>query len=400
MFARKLTLEEHWRANLCMAAAFEYPFEWNKENENAPEVDPDAEWYGAFPAEDQPPVSTLIINRKEVRFDGHILKMGGVGGVATLPAHRRGGAIRACMGAALRDLYDEGYALSHLYPFSTSFYRQFGFAPVGGQSAIWRVRLKDLQRLPKARGTVCQLFPGDDLSPLLDIYNRAYGDTNFSCLRGTFDKNLEGGKPLKETRWIFVWSDEDGTPGGFLVGTRDKDTLHCVPDFSAKDAFLFTNVHALIGLLDFVRTAFIANFEAIQFTVPAHLELTGVLPELSGMECRAVLNGMARAVNAEKLLQCCHCQGEGQLILKVSDDILPENNGTFALRFAPGMENQVERVDSAPDIALDVGNLAVLLGGARTTDSIAMTPDITVYRDTPVIGQILYRKPCHILDLF
>lgn len=392
--------EEYWRASLCMSVAFEYAFDWEKEKTKAPKPDPLAEWYGAFLNEEEPPVGAMIINRREVRFDGHVLKMGGVGGVATLPANRRGGAIRACMETALRDLYREGYALSHLYPFSTAYYRQFGFAPAGGQSAVWRVKLKDLRGLPEVRGSVRQLFPGDDLSVLKEIYDRAYADINFSCLRQTFDKRLEGNKPLQEKRWIFVWSDESGTPGAFLVGSRDKDTLHCTPDFSAGDAFLFTNIQSLLGLLNFVRTAFIANFEAIQFTVPAHLEMTALLPEQSGMECRSVLNGMARAVNVETLLQSCLCQGEGHLTLRVSDAILPENNDTFALHFAPGQQNRVERTAAAPDISLDVGNLSVLLGGARTTGSIALTPDITLHHSTPAIGQVFYRKPCHILDLF
>lgn len=400
MFARKLQPEEYWRASLNMAVAFEYPFEFEKEKAKAPEPTPREAWYGAFPQGEQTPAAALIINRREVRFDGHILKMGGVGGVATLPAHRRGGAIRACIGTALRDLYDEGYALSHLYPFSTSFYRQFGYACAGGQSVIWRVKLKNLRGLPDVGGTVRQIFPGDDLSVLKDIYDRAYADVNFSCLRETFDKELEGEKPLNNKRWIFVWYDGTGTPGGFLVGTRDKDTLHCSHDFASGDAMIYTDVRALLGLLNFVRTAYIANFEAVQFVAPAHANLYGLIPEHSEKDCWPVMDGMARAVNVEKLLQCCRCRGEGQLVLKVSDTILPENNDTFALHFAPGAENQVERTGAEADISLDVGNLAVLLGGARDTASLAWTPDITVHRQTPAIGQVFYRKPCHIMDLF
>ena len=401
MFARRLRPDEYWRAGLNMAVAFEMPFAFEKEREKSgtAERSPDEELYGAFLSEGEPPAASLVMNRKEARFDGHILKMAGVGGVATLPAHRRGGAIRACMETSLREMYGEGYALSHLYPFSTAYYRQFGFAPAG-QSVRWTVRLKDLRGLPDAGGTVRQLLPGDDLSPLLDIYDRAYSNVNFSCLRKVFDKDLEGDKPLGDKRWIFLWSDGNGAPEGFLVGVRDGDTLRCFPDFSARGEFLFANARALTGLLNFVRTAFLSNFESIQFSVPAHIDLTALLPELSGMDCRPVLNGMARAVNVETLLKCCRCRGEGRLVLEVSDPIIPENSGTFALEFAPGAENRVERTGGSPDISLDVGDLAVLLGGARHTDSIALTPGVAVRRETPAIGQVFYRKPCHVLDLY
>ncbi len=399
MFARKLTPQEYWRAGLNMAVAFESGFEYQKEQEKAREEDPKEDLYGAFLQEGEPPVASLVMNKKEVRFDGHVVRMGGVGGVATLPAHRRGGAIRACMEASLRDLYREGYALSHLYPFSTGYYRQFGFAPAG-QSVRWTVKLQDLRGLPEVGGSVRQLFPGDDLSPLLDVYNKMYGDVNFSCLREAFDKELEGDKPLAAKRWIFVWYDEAGVPGGFLVGARVKEALHCCPTFPSKDAFLFTDVRALIGLLNFVRTAFLANFEEIQLMVPAHVDLCALLPEISGMDCRPALNGMARAVNVEALLRLCRCKGEGEVKVKVSDGVIPENNGTFRLAFAPGRKNQVARTESAPDVELDVGSLAVLLGGARGTESIALTPDITVRNPSAPLEAVFYRKPCHVLDLF
>lgn len=401
MFARKLQPSEFWEARRAMAVAFEGAFEQEKELEKAKtdQADPKEDLYGASLTEGGPLVGSIVINNKISRFDRHTVKMGGVGGVATLPAHRRGGAIRACMELALRDMYQNGYALSHLYPFSTGYYRQFGFAPAS-QSMGWAVKLQELKRLPDVGGRVRQLFPGDDLSPLLDIYNKMYGGINFSCLREVFDKDLEGDKPMTVPRWIFLWQDDSGIPGGFLIGSRDKDSLACYTDFSRKNGLVFASPQALIGLLRFVCTAFIANFEDIRFSVPAHMDLTCLLPEVSGMSCKPVLNGMARAVNAEALLRLCRCKGQGNIAIKVEDNILPENRGTFWLRFAPGQENQVERTENAPDVAMDVGNLAVLLGGARDTSSIGMTSDIKVFNPEAPLDSVFYRKPCHVLDLF
>lgn len=401
MVARKLRPSEFWEARRAMAVAFEGMFDQEKELEKAKtdKEDPKEDLYGASLTEGGPLAGSIVINNKASRFDGHTVKMGGVGGVATLPAQRRGGAIRACMELALREMYDNGFALSHLYPFSTAYYRQFGFAPAG-QSICWKVKLSDLKRLPDAGGAVRQLFPGDDLSPLLDIYNKMYGNTNFSCLRDTFDKDLEGDKPLAAKRWIFLWEDSKGVPGGFMVCSRAGSSLECCPNFGSANAFLFTDATALIGLLNFVHTSFIANFEDISFSVPAHIDLTALLPELSSMDYKPALNGMARAVNVELLLKLCRCKGEGRLVLKVIDKILPENNDTFALSFAPGRENQVERTAEAPDVTLDVGDLSVLLGGARDTSSLAFSPGITISNPAAPLEQVFYRKPCHVLDLF
>ena len=75
------------------------------------------------------------------------------------------------------------------------------------------------------------------------------------------------------------------------------------PNFGLPNALLFTDARGLIGLLSFVYSSFIANFESIEFSVPGHMDLTALLPELSSMEYIPVLNGMARAVNAETLLK-------------------------------------------------------------------------------------------------
>lgn len=401
MFARKLQPGEFWQARRTMAIAFEYGFEQEKELEKSQtdKADPKEDLYGASLTEGGPLVGSIVINNKVSRFDGHTVKMGGVGGVATLPANRRGGAIRACMELALREMYDNGFVLSHLYPFSTAYYRQFGFAPAA-QGFRWKVKLADLKRLPGVGGTVRQLFPGDDLSPLLDIYNQMYGDINFSCLREVFDKDLEGDKPLASKRWIFLWQDDEGKPSGLMVCSRMGNSLICYPNFGLPNAFLFTDTTALIGLLNFVHTSFIANFEDIQFSIPAHMDLTALLPELSDMEYKPVLNGMARAVNVEALLKLCRCRGEGRLVMKVTDNILPENHDTFALSFAPNVENQVERTAGAPDITLDAGDLSVLLGGARDTASLAFTPGITVANPAAPLEQVFYRKPCYIMDLY
>lgn len=401
MFARKLQPHEYWQARRIMAVAFEGVFEQEKELEKSKtdKEDPKEDLYGASLTEGGELAGSIVINNKLSRFDGHTVKMGGVGGVATLPPNRRGGAIRACMELALRDMYDKGYALSHLYPFSTAYYSQFGFAPAA-QAHSWKVKLTDLKRLPNVGGSVRQLFPGDDLSPLLDIYNGMYGDINFSCLREAFDKDLEGDKPLSGKRWIFLWQDDSGRPGGFMVCSRVGSSLVCYPNFGLPNALLFTDVTALIGLLNFVYASFLSNFEAINFVVPAHMDLTALLPELSSMEYTPVLNGMARAVNAEMLLKLCKCRGEGSLVIRVTDNILPENNDTFALSFAPGRENLVERTSEVPDITMDVGNLSVLLGGARDTVSLGLSPDILLARPIDFYEGVFYRKPCHVLDLF
>ncbi|RKR90973.1 putative acetyltransferase [Micromonospora pisi] len=64
--------------------------------------------------------------RQNVR--GTVLPMAGVSGVATHPLARRQGHVRTLLTQLLGEMRDEGYAVSALYPFRSSFYARFGFA--------------------------------------------------------------------------------------------------------------------------------------------------------------------------------------------------------------------------------------------------------------------------------
>lgn len=402
MIARKLEPQELYYSRRNMAVAFEGEFDFAAEREKAATQPPDPaeDHYGAFPDGASEPAASLVINKLPARFDGHDVMLGGVGGVATLPAFRRGGAIRVCVEASHRDLYRAGFAFAALYPFSTRYYSQFGYA-AGAQARRWRVCLRDLAGLPDVGGRVRQLFPGDDLAPLTEIYNAVYGGVNLSVRRERYAPSLEKENFLSQKRSVFVWEDGAGRPRAFLVGSRQGEDLLCWPDFPRKsDGLLFADLQALTGLLRFVYTAFLANFTAIEFIAPSHIDLAAFLPELAGMNCQAVLNGMIRVIDVKQALSLCRCQGAGELALAVEDPLIPENNGTFRLAFGPGRENQVSRTEDAPDLALGAGALAQLLAGCQGAGDLPWMPGVRVIRPEAPLERVFYRKPCHILDLF
>jgi predicted acetyltransferase len=63
-----------------------------------------------------------------INVRGSVLPMGGVGGVASMPAGRRGGHVRALMTRAFEQMREDGLPVSTLYPFRESFYERLGYA--------------------------------------------------------------------------------------------------------------------------------------------------------------------------------------------------------------------------------------------------------------------------------
>lgn len=81
--------------------------------------------FGAFEGEDM--VAGLSVTYYPVRLFGRTVLMGGVGGVATQPEHRRHRHVAKLLEVALEHMRKRGVLVSMLYPFKYSFYRKYGW---------------------------------------------------------------------------------------------------------------------------------------------------------------------------------------------------------------------------------------------------------------------------------
>ena len=412
MIARLLKPEESWRWNQLMAAAFEWDFDLEKARAEAAREKTEEELreqarnrcFGAL--SDDGKILYGCVNSREYtcRFDGGAYKLGGIGGVSTLPPYRHNGAIRASLSASLRDMYENGFTFSYLYPFSTQYYRKFGYE-VGAEARRWVMPLADIR--PKdVGGTIEQIFPGDDFSPLLEIYDACFADCNMSAVRDRYDAGLEKAKLMEEHRYVYVWRNEAGAPRGLMIAHKTREdgavVMDCNHTFGAQNenGFLFCDMEALSALLFFVKSAFSADYDKISFTTRREIDLTSLVGENNSASCSMFWNGMLRVVNVRRVLENCNCRGTGCVRIAVEDTILPENCGTWKLTFAPGQVNFVEKTEEQPDVSLTINAFSALICGARDVHSLAWIPDAVVHNAAAPFAGVFYAKPCFMLDLF
>lgn len=162
MFVRVMRPEDKDMMELIQSVAFESPWEPPKPKDE-PESEPDPMvWWMC--GEGKTAHSCLGVLPIRARFDGRIVELGGIGGVASLPQYRRKGGIRALMNAVLRDMYDRGFVFSGLYPFSRAYYKKFGYTD-GGTAMTWTIPFSAFD-LPDMGGSYEMLMPGGDLAPL------------------------------------------------------------------------------------------------------------------------------------------------------------------------------------------------------------------------------------------
>ncbi len=86
----------------------------------------DATMIAAF--EGVKPQATATVHSMTQQVRGIVLPMGGIGGVASLPAGRRRGTVRKLLATSFEIMRDRGEHVSTLYPFRDSFYERLGYA--------------------------------------------------------------------------------------------------------------------------------------------------------------------------------------------------------------------------------------------------------------------------------
>lgn len=409
MIVRMLKPEELYKAQLAQAIAFEGNFDLEQAKakcQNPPEKAP---YTGDLPHDDRSPITWASLSDDDeiygcigltafpMRFDGSTVLMGGIGGVATLPQHRRNGAIRACMQAAFADMYERGYVISSLYPFSTAYYRKFGYE-VGPELRYWTIELSALN-LPDVGGRMELILPGDDLSDVCKVYNACTQHWNTSVVREEYDRETSSINLLNEKRYLYLWRDDSGEPRSFMMFCKKDGIMDCRNLFGQHNNLMFTDRKSLIALLKFAQ-AFAADYRAIRFSLPADIRIQSLVAEQTRAEYYGGYNAMHRFVNVQRALELCRCKGEGCIRIGVTDPMLPQNEGVWQIHYAPGESNRVEKTDASADIVLPIGTFTQLLLGVRCAEDIALMPEAEVCNPAASFSDIFYSKTCSMLELF
>lgn len=396
MIVRQTTKEEARRINELFAICFEFPYT------NCPIEDPETDdgiHWAAF-TEDGEMMANFTVPTYTIHFDGHAAKMAGIGGVATLPQYRRRGAIRACFHKALPEMYREGYVFSYLYPFSTRFYRQFGYECCV-QKYGWEVDLQLLDA-PRSAGTFRLCEKNRPQTGAIRRIDRVW-EHQFNMMVRHRDEDykwtLEADPAVKQ-EFTYVWYDAANVPGAYTtfraLWQEGKRNIVC-------SRFCFTDKEGFAGLMQLFKSLS-ADHAYAKFQTPALPALQYLMNEwsLGAVKWEILANsGMVRVVNVQKALEMAAYRGSGQVTLEIRDPQIPQNTGRFAVSFAHGKAVSVTQTDAEPDARLTIPAFSALicgvwdLGEARHTLS-----GLEVPGSAAALEQIFYRKPLMIVDFF
>ena len=331
--------------------------------------------YGAF-TDDGEMTAAVFATEYQMKLGDSLVKMAGIGGVSSLPQARKQGGIRSIFNVLLKDQYEKGCVLSYLYPFSTSFYRRFGYEQ-GVVKSDYTLRLEPLRALPFPEGRTVLIDELNRTEVLPDIrrldeeWVRRY---NASTVRSDYEYRFvheadpyRGKNGVQE--YLYVTYDTDGKADGYmsympLSAGREEPGLAPGERFIRVVRFVVEGRNACMRLLHLL-SGLAADFERAALRVPGDLPIDSFLPEIRFGNCMRsdCCDGMIRVVNAKEALRCARYEGSGMLRLNVRDEQIKENCGCFEVEYRDGKAAEIRKsgAEDPEEAILSPGELGSFL---------------------------------------
>ncbi|HWV24704.1 MAG TPA: GNAT family N-acetyltransferase [Thermomicrobiales bacterium] len=305
--------------------------------------------------EGESPLAQVIVHPMTMNVRDAVLPMGGVSGVASMPAGRRGGRIRTLLTRSFAQMREDGQPVSALYPFRESFYERMGFVSLAAPKLV-NLNPSHLQGLMKmdipGRSEHFRLADGfDRWVDFLRAYERE--NHGFSVPNGP---RLEAMR--KRNRWwLILVTENDETTGAMLYrieGEHKPMTVH---------SFLSRTVAARYRLLEWIAR----HTDQVQ---KARLRVSPTeQPEFWWYDLDDAIQadgegswgpGMARIVSLDRLTGLA--AGTGDVTLEITDPHCPWNEGIWTLRGSGGKLEIVPGGDPVATLPIQGLNALVFNG--------------------------------------
>ena len=386
---RLLTGDERFQARLISTVAFHMRMEDpdKAREESAQETIQD---WGAF--HEDGTLMAHVINHSFMSFlDGHLIRNGGIGGVSTLPEYRLNGCVREIFKSLLPCAYASGEVISTLYPFSHTFYRQFGY-----ETVPWKNVYEFSPAVPKDyafSGEARLWTPNDPVDPWMDLYNRFASSFNLS-IHWDPQRTLNHLKGVYyQDRKFSYMLCEHGRPVAFLIF---QDVRHDPQAILQVQQLAWDGARGFRAMLGFLAR-FSADYGMIRLFLPSSIELLSLIRSPLAYDIKKTTehNYMIRVVNAFEALKSLRMPEDAAFTVRVEDGLIPENNGTWHVS-AEG----VVPSSQAPDLTVSEKALGQLVSGAVSLSEAVLREDTVLHGNQDTLSRIFVRKPILVEDFF
>lgn len=200
-------------------------------------------------------------------------------------------------------------------------------------------------------------------TPAVGINRPGWATRETEALRTVFHDDPVAFRAGRERRRIIV-VEADGEPRGYTTLRRTVDWTTTGPRGTVSTGEVVALDPAAAHRLWSTVLDLDLTHEVEPFMIPVDDPITGLLVDLRAAAPRAVDNVWVRLVDVAGALAARTYTTDLDVVLHVTDDRLPANQGSWRLTATAFGEASVTRTDDDPDLSLSVTELgAAYLGG-------------------------------------
>lgn len=389
MKIRKIDVSERFDAYLISAFCFHDRID-DVENERERIEGERMEDWGAF-TDDNVLAARIVNHRFKFYIDGVSVCTGGIGAVSTLPEYRDKGAIREIFKALLPESYRNGEVISALMPFNQAFYRKQGYEVVTFQSN-YELKPAILSEY-KFDGTVTRWNPGEPVDDYLKIYNKFAANYNLAMPRDgkSMLEHMKVDKLYQERKFSYIFR-RNGENISYITFTdikNDPAAILRVEESAWVNRDGFQAILAFLGRFE-------ADYGNIQLPLPYGIDLLRVIWSPRAYEIHKTCRHdfMVRVINAKKLLEIIKKPVDCDFVIKVNDELIPENNGVW--RVTSDSVTEAEE----PDLIVSERAFAQMAVGCINLDEAMLRPDVEINANEEMLRRVFIEKKIFVGEHF
>ena len=365
------------------------------ENPLEHQIKSDSKYWGCF-GEDGRMHSAMIVNPFTIRMNGRDVKMGGIGGVITLPEYRGKAHVRRIFDTIFPTMIDAGQVFSCLYPFSYAYYRKFGYDLCYTYNEC-RIPINQLSGLPFPKHIEAH-WPGDDISPYAQVYETFVRDRNLSMVRSqkNWDDLLKR-DPYQHLEFTYLCRDESGNGISYIMYRSEEDGRRNTLEIKE---FCWSSVEGFMQMLGFMAKLS-PEFKAIGWRAPHDLYVNAIFPDAQSVKLKAMPRVMNRVVDVIAGLETLAAPGgSGQVTIDVTDTYWQSNSGAYTIAWEGGHLTASKTQGKVPDMSVSVGTLAQLITGYLTPSKAVYKPDTRVHSAHAGLDALFPKKKIYLMEFF
>lgn len=310
----------------------------------------------------------VVIHYREQFGDSYVAPMGGIAGVACLPASRGKGYAAAGVNHALQFMRDNGMYLSALYPFAWAFYRKLGWEWVGMQK-VYTAPTSILHTTTETENV--RLATSADRAAIASTYNRYSVRYRGLVLRDDriWNQILNDGD--KTYTYTYIYEGADGPEGYFTFNEPQRET-------TSLNEFVALSSRARCAMLGLLKRHEM-QVKAFKWTAPEDDTLWSNVMHWD-LSTRLEPVVQARIVDIAAAFRALKPSTDisGVVTIAVKDDVATWNNGVWKVVVEAGSV-EISRCSCDPDVSCDIQAITQAYYGSPSLDVLRTAETLQVH---------------------